>query len=507
MNYRRHILLLLWLLVGQAAATAAPSRIWEAERTIAMADSMDAEHRLYSDTVALCAAIRTLDKPIIRHLHRNTLAAAYYYLGRNLSADKAIPDAAECYIACDRLHPDDPIRRGRVNTCMAHICTWQCNDSLAIIFYRRASQAFLESGNETRYAHSLLSLCQALQDLHYFEEADSLWSLASLHTIDSAFAIRLLTTRGLYFYEQQQYDSALTYFLQVANYPQDIESQCYNYMRIMQSYTGLNQEPLAYPYAEYIVAHSQTPNFCKNAYYTLINKAKNENNAALTATYSYLRQDYSNILTTQCEGYAQAVVKLQTYMTTPYPFRPWKIWLAIALTCCAVLSGIVCLSYWYRKKGLKQKNMQLQEKDHLLQQQTLSLQDCHKTIQELSETISIDRSTEVKEYIAHLQSLHPQPERSWLDYEILREAVSPALLCFCNQLQQMQLSEKEITLCVYTLLYDKATLNQLADYLCYSPSSIRTVKQRVAKKLGLDNATTLYQFLLDLAIHGTPIRH
>ena len=70
----------------------------------------------------------------------------------------------------------------------------------------------------------------------------------------------------------------------------------------------------------------------------------------------------------------------------------------------------------------------------------------------------------------------------------------------------MQLSEKEITLCVYTLLYDKATLSQLADYLCYSPSSIRTVKQRVAKKLGLDNATSLYQFLLDLAVLGTATR-
>jgi len=27
------------------------------------------------------------------------------------------------------------------------------------------------------------------------------------------------------------------------------------------------------------------------------------------------------------------------------------------------------------------------------------------------------------------------------------------------------------------------------------------------KKLGLDNASALYPFLLELAIHGTPIRH
>lgn len=69
----------------------------------------------------------------------------------------------------------------------------------------------------------------------------------------------------------------------------------------------------------------------------------------------------------------------------------------------------------------------------------------------------------------------------------------------------MQLSEKEITLCVYTLLYDKATLNQLADYLCYSPSSIRTVKQRIAKKLGIDSAAKLHKYLMDLAVYGTDI--
>ena len=510
MRIRATYLLLWLLLVGQMAMTACTSstmQVREAERTIAIADSMDAEHQLYSDTAALHAAIRTLDRPLFRHLHRNTLAAAYYYMGRNLSAGNAIPDAAECYIACDRLHPDDPIRRGRINACMAYICSQQCEDTLALIFNKRAIKAFQEGGSEWYYAYSLLSLCENYSNIGKFHIADSLWQEARLFRLDSMYEAYTLETRGFCFYEQQQYDSALTYYLQVADFPIDNEYRCYNYLKIVQIYESMDKIVLAYPYAEYIVSHSQTPNFCKNAYYTLINKAKNENNAELTAVYSYRRQDYSNMLTTQCEGYAQAVVKLQAYIATPHPFRPWKIWLAIALTCCIILSGIVYLSHWYRKQGLKQKDIQLQEKDTLLQQQAQSLQHCHNTIQEMSEIISIDRSAEVKEHIAYLQSLYPQPERSWLDYEILRNAVSPALLCFCNRLQQMQLSEKEITLCVYTLLYDKATLKQLADYLCYSSGSIRTAKRRVAKKLGLDNAYALYPFLLKLAIIGIPIWH
>ncbi len=136
---------------------------------------MDAEHQLYSDTAALHAAIRILDKPVTRHLHRNTLAAAYYYMGRNLSTDKAIPDAAECYIACDRLHPDDPIRRRRVNACMAYICSQQCEDTLALVFNKRAIKAFQEGGSEWLYAYSLLFLSENYSKIGRFHIADSLW--------------------------------------------------------------------------------------------------------------------------------------------------------------------------------------------------------------------------------------------------------------------------------------------------------------------------------------------
>ncbi len=229
-KYRRHILtinhyLLLWLLLllplfATQAATAAPSRIREAERTIAIADSMDAEHQLYSDTAALRTAICTLDKPITRHLHRNTLAAAYYYMGRNLEDNYAhIPEAADCYIACDRLHPDDPIRRGRVNACMAYICNQQSEDSLALIFRQRSTEAFRESGDTMRYAYGLLFLSENYCKLGEYHIADSLWRLAQTFPLDSVHYACLLETKGICFYCQQQYDSALTCFLQVLNYP------------------------------------------------------------------------------------------------------------------------------------------------------------------------------------------------------------------------------------------------------------------------------------------------
>ena len=151
MEQRRTIkhYLLLSLLALQVVATACtlPSTRKEALRTIATADSLDNTHQLYSDTVALRLAIRALNKPISKDIHRNALASAYYYMGRNLSNANAITEATDCYIACDRLHPDDLILRGRVNACMADICSQQQADSLALIFNNRSTKAFQKSGN------------------------------------------------------------------------------------------------------------------------------------------------------------------------------------------------------------------------------------------------------------------------------------------------------------------------------------------------------------------------
>ena len=119
---------------------------------IAMADSIDQMHHvIYDDTAALGQTIRQLDNPFGRLFMRNTLGKAYYYMGRNLEDSyQQIAEAAECYIEADRLQIDDPIYRGRVNSCMGYICAYNNSDSLALIFYERASENFQKSGNEWR---------------------------------------------------------------------------------------------------------------------------------------------------------------------------------------------------------------------------------------------------------------------------------------------------------------------------------------------------------------------
>ena len=149
----------VWGLVCGAMCGLSACGWQEAKEVIAWADSIDQkEHMIYDDTIALSKAIRCLDNPLGRVIMSNTLGKAYYYMGRNYSLSNQIAEAADCYIEADRLQIDDPIYRGRVNSCIGYICAQNNNDSLALVFYEHATNNFRESGHSWRYAQSLLNI-------------------------------------------------------------------------------------------------------------------------------------------------------------------------------------------------------------------------------------------------------------------------------------------------------------------------------------------------------------
>ena len=82
---------------------------------------------------------------------------------------------------------------------------------------------------------------------------------------------------------------------------------------------------------------------------------------------------------------------------------------------------------------------------------------------------------------------------------IVRNELNQSLLCLLDKLAEKKLSEKEIHLCVYCLLYYDISTKVLAEYMIYSAVGIRTFKQRTAKKLGT-TAANLYNFLIEMAI-------
>ena len=452
----------------------------EVKEVIITADSLDQnEHVIYDDTAALGKAIRSLDNPFGRLLMPNTLGKAYYYMGRNLSFANEIADAAECYIEADRLQIDDPIYRGRVNSCMGYICVQNCNDSLALIFYERATEDFKESGNDWYYAQSILNLVQCRIDLQQYSIADSLLYLAQSYQLDSAYQARRYETKGLYFYEQQHYDSALVYLERGLNYWQFESEKCFSYLKIMQVYFDLNELHQALPYAKLILSTSNNPNYISNAYYCLMQDAKCKNNAELLSQYSHARTDAQRLLRQAMLHDAEALSIFEEYLCNPHPWR-W-VWITIIgfiILCCILIVCIIA----YRK----QFAIHLNDVVTRLHKANEEIDNLSTNIKEQEVRYSDqERYLAFETYLIEIRTRFPQPKKQWVEYALLKKDIAPYLHRWISELETLGVSDSECALCIYSLLYPHLSLQNIADYMNYSYDGLRVLKSRFTKRVGL----------------------
>ena len=459
----------------------------EARKVIAVADSLDqAEHVIYSDTIALGRTIRSLDNPFGRLFMRNTLGKAYYYMGRNYSLSNQIPEAADCYINADRLQINDPICRGRINSNMAYICLQNNRDSLALIFYERASEDFKEIGNDWRYAQTLLSRSEFNINLRNYTVADSLLQIAQTFSLDSAYQARYHETRGLYFYEQQQYDSALVQFQRGLDYWQSETEKCFSYLKIMQSYYFRTKDiNSAIPYAKLIVKHSTNPNYLSNAYYCLMQDAKTKNDTPLLSLYAHAREDANRLLDQAISVYAEATPKLMEYLQNPHPLR----WIRIVSLSFVVLCFVLILSIFaYRKYVITQK----QESDYQIVNLSMRVQEHQEKLEKQSKLHYYDK------HLDKIRRKYPKPLNRWNEYTELKKDIQPYLLNWFMCLEDLNLTNREKVFCVVSFVYPQMATEDIANYLCITKEALPVRKNRIAKKLGV-TSVELGDFLQKLA--------
>lgn len=461
----RHLsyLFLCLLLVSCGYTT----RYQEAKHTIAMADSLDQhEHLLYPDTAALQQAIRTLDNPFGSLFAHNQLGKAHYYMGRHRSLNGQITQAAEHYIAADRAQIDDPIYRGRINSCLGHISKQNESDSLALTFFLRANDAFKASGKDWYYAHTLLDVSEFHTYLHHFVQADSILHIAASYNIDDYYLARFYETKGLYFYEQLQYDSALYYFHQALNLWEYEEDKFYTCKKLMQLYHDMGDQASALPYAQIIVEQSADPNDLVNAYYCLMQDAKANNDIERLSRYAHARQDANCLLNAQVGQYYGALTLLEEHLENPYPYRWAWITLLCLLAACLLLIIAILL---HRRHAARR------------------LQVAHHQIDDLSITAQL----------SNIRATYPRPRKQWNDYNELKKDLGTLLHDWLSQLETYQLSNRENVFCTYMLLYPNASLEELADWMHYSATGVSTFKRRIAQKIGIPTRE-LYHFLYEM---------
>lgn len=466
-----------YFLIGILFASCGYYARWqEAQTTINIADSLDQnEHVLYDDTVALRHAIHTLQNPFGRLFAHNELGRAHYYLGRNFSLADCITQAAEHYIAADQLHIDNPIYRGRINSCLAHISKQNESDSLALIFFERANEAFKLCDNDWYYAHTLLDVSEFHTYLQHFDKADSVLHIAQSYDINCYYRARFYETKGLYFYERQAYDSALVYFKRGLDLWEYEEDRLYTYKKLMQVYFDMDDFVQALPYAQIIVEQSSDPNDLVNAYYCLMQDAKERGDIELLSQYAHARQDANNLLMESVGKYKGALTKLEKHLANPYPYRWVWIMLSCSVALCLLLLIGIALYRRHTTRRLKATDNQLQ----------------------VANTQIIDLSFSA--LLADMRAKYPRPRKQWNDYNELKKDLDTQLHDWFSQLDQLHLSNRENVFCAYMLLYPHASLEELANWMHYSPTGISTFKRRIAQKLGI-STRELYDFLHDTLV-------
>ena len=434
---------------------------------VCLADSLDQnEHVLYDDTAAIQQAIHALDNPFGRLFAHNQLGKAHYYMARNLSLADQITQAAEHYIAADCAQMDDPIYRGRINSCMAHISKQNENDSLSLIFFIRANEAFKASGKDWYYAHTLLDVSEFHTYLHHFAEADSVLRIAQSYDLDDYYLARFYETKGLYYYEQQLHDSALLYFHQALDLWEYEEDRFYTYKKLMQVYLDMGDQVSALPYAKIIVELSADPNDLVNAYYCLMQDAKARGDIDKLSAYAHARQDANELLMESVGNYNAALTKLEKYLSNPYPYR----WAWIALLCLIVACLLLLIAIVLHRRYA-----------------TRRLQVAHHQIEDLS----------ISAQLSNIRATYPRPRKQWNDYNELKKDLDTHLHDWFTQLETYQLSNRENVFCAYMLLYPNASLEELADWMHYSATGVSTFKRRIAQKIGI-STRELYHFLHEM---------
>ena len=457
----------------------------EAKEVIAVADSLDqTEYVIYDDTAALGRTIRSLDNPLGRLLMSNTLGKAYYYMGRNLEDSyQQIAEAARCYIEADRLQIDDPIYRGRVNSCMGYIAYQNNSDSVAFVFYERASESLKETNNEWRYAQSLLNIGICYIELNQFRQADSVLQVAKTYQLDSLYHARYIETKGLYYYQQQQYDSALVYFNRGLNYWQSEEEKSFSYLKIMQSYyIGNISTDSAVHYAHKLIHTSNNPNYISNAYYCLMQDAKEKDDIQRLSQYSHARTDGLKLLRENSNKYVEAISLLEDHLQHPHPWR----WIKISFSSAIILCLLFGIGLWYYRKHSNSAHEQL------------DILSTHIRTQE-EELIYQQSLLEFEQNRLNILEKYHTPHKRWKNYLLLKRDLDPWMHGWLQVLDTLSLSEQEKIFCAISLVYPHMTDVEIADFICYSKAGIRVFKNRILKKMGVASVNFI-DFLRNLSI-------
>lgn len=464
----------IWLVAVSVCVLSgcSPRALDEAQRTVAQADSLRAEGRMYTDSLRMAQAYETLYA--WRACHADTYAHACYHYGRLLRAEDKPVAAMQCFIAATHCRTRDYHILGRVYSNMGSIAHLAGEYSLSYDMFERSAEMFLREKDSLAYYYGLNNMAFELAEQGKKEETIDL-----LHKIQAECPYHevlpvIMETKALLCIRTKQYEELIMLTqnsIEPTHYSPTIliaKAQAYYYMQEYDS---------AMYYSQQSIEKSKSPFDKDNAYYILIHcdsiLCGGSNVYALSADRADAEKDI--------EIRHGKVSKASQLLQQDLNRKPNLAWLyAIIATLTIIGTGIVVYVFHKRKKH------------QLLAQQINDLEAKNNT------NIA-QRRQQIEERCSMLaNSPNIKGDLCWNEFDQMCNVVNQQFGLLARKLQQTyHLSEREIRLCVLSLF--NLGYDQMAEMLFYSPNGVGKFKMRVAKKLGT-TAKNLQQFLIEIAI-------
>ncbi len=490
MSLPTHLKILLLASSAVFLGSCSSRAIHEAEAVVAQADSLWQAGLMYGidagDSLTLAQAYETLQEHSVFSSQLSevcpfvpctsllrTYAHACYHYGKLLRAKDHPAEAMQAFINATHSRTRDYHILGRVYSNMGSICHLAGDFPLSYDMYEKSANCFLADKDTLSYYYGLNNM--AFEKAMFADKESCLGLLHNIeqHCIDGDVICKTLETKAEMYLKCKQYDSVLYY----AHKNFAITWNTASALLIAQAYDDLEVSDSALIYANWVLSSqyaSQQEKF--NTIYIVLHNDSTLDADTINALAS-LRED---IRYYDYEPEKEKLSHTVQLLEKDLNYSPDLTWLYV-LIATLILVGATLGIYVYCK----------QKKQALLSQKIDKLEKATSIIQEKHDELSARYSSNYKhieEDINRKCAMLQDKDKivktlSWKNYDKMCVIVDKQFYLLASKLRSKQvLNETEIRLCVLTLL--DCGYDQMAKLLYRSPSSMGTLKIRVAKKLG-----------------------
>ena len=470
---RNVIIFFIGVLSSVGLSACSPRAVREAVDVVRVADSLRAEGQMYGidkgDSTSLAQTygiLEAISPPFRRGLGvGSAYVHACYHYGR-LLREKDNPVAAmECFINASHARTRDYHILGRVYSNMGDLCHMAGEYQLSYDMYQRSADMFLHDGDTLMYYYDLNNMAFELALLGDKDSSYHILNRINQQEIDSYAEMKINETKAEACLRASQYDSAIYY---TSLFCSDTFVEPTGLLIRAQAFSRQEENDSAVYYANQVLLLSSEVYNENNALYILTNMDDTKDTRAIREVASE-RADVQKQIEIKRSRFAQAVQLLEQDLNRGFD---WRTWFAVVLM-IVILIGSIILPMRIRR--------------HKLQTQ-----------KQVKEIVDKQANNVLESIKKHIDITNLNSTLHWKNYVDMKADVDLYLGGIVTQLESYNLSEIEVRFCILTLL--DFQLRKIADILCYSfPSGIKTLKKRIANKLGT-TPPELKDFLLRISI-------